>query len=217
MERRNAQILTAGGILVVAGLLAVFVLRGMPEVGARVDGGPNVNADVNANANANANANVDANTGMGMGTTSVDAGLIPSAVASARRHAIDAAVLETSAVDAGHEGGAAKPGPLNLDEGAAGKTVDVAVGQSIVLLLGASPTSGFDWAVMKAPAALGAPAMGFIEGGTSPGAPGKRRLTWTCKSALPAGEHVVQLGYARSFEPGVAPFKTFQFKVRSKQ
>jgi len=86
----------------------------------------------------------------------------------------------------------------------------------VVVLLGAKPTTGFDWAVMKAPAPLGAPAMGFIEGDGTIGAPGKRRLTFTLKSALPAGEHVVQLGYARGFEPGVAPFKTFQFKVRSK-
>ncbi len=101
---------------------------------------------------------------------------------------------------------------VTVDETSEGKTVDVAKGQSIVLMLNASPTSGFDWAVKKAPAALGTPTMGFVSGGDQMGASGKRRIVWTVKDALPAGEHAVELGYARSFEPGVAPFKTFRFK-----
>ena len=104
---------------------------------------------------------------------------------------------------------------VQLDEGAAGKTVDVAKGATITLLLAATPSSGFDWAVLKAPAALGAPTLGFVAGGGEMGAAGKRRIVWTVKDALPAGEHAVELGYARSFEKGVAPFKTFRFKVRA--
>ena len=57
--------------------------------------------------------------------------------------------------------------------------------------------------------------MGYVAGGEQPGAPGKRRITWSLKSALPAGDQAVELGYARSFEKGVAPFKTFRFKVRA--
>ena len=104
---------------------------------------------------------------------------------------------------------------LTLDESSDGKTVEVARGGSIVLQLAATPSSGFDWAVTKAPPALGAPTMGFVAGGESMGASGKRRIAWTLKEALPAGEHPVELGYARSFEKGVAPFKTFRFKVRA--
>ncbi|HSO38886.1 MAG TPA: protease inhibitor I42 family protein, partial [Labilithrix sp.] len=104
---------------------------------------------------------------------------------------------------------------VNLDESGDGKTVEVGKGAAIVLMLAASPTSGFDWAVTKAPAALGAPTMGFVAGGDQMGASGKRRIVWTLKDALPAGEHAVELGYARSFEKGVAPFKTFRFKVRA--
>ena len=134
----------------------------------------------------------------------------PSATATTTTTKQDAsASLETAGTDAG----AKKAGPLNLDEGSDGKTFDVATGQSIVLMLTASPTSGFDWSVTKAPPALGAPEMGFISGGDAMGASGKRRITFTVKSALPPGEHTVELGYRRSFEKGVPAFKTFKFKV----
>jgi predicted secreted protein len=105
---------------------------------------------------------------------------------------------------------------VNLDEGSDGKTIDLGVGQSVVLMLAASPTSGFDWSVTKAPAALGAPAMGYLPPpGDGMGAPGKRRITWTVKSALPAGEQTVELAYRRGFEQGVPALKTFRFKVRA--
>ncbi len=104
---------------------------------------------------------------------------------------------------------------MSLDEGAAGKTVEVAKGATITLMLAATPSSGFDWAVLTAPAALGTPTLGFVAGGDQMGSAGKRRIVWTVKDALPAGEHAVELGYARSFEKGVAPFKTFRFKVRA--
>jgi inhibitor of cysteine peptidase len=105
---------------------------------------------------------------------------------------------------------------VSIDESSNGKTVDLAAGQQLVATLEANPTTGFDWAVMKAPAALGTPEMGYASDSNLPGSPGKRHLTWTLKTALPAGEHAVELGYARSFEKGVAPFKTFRFKVRSR-
>jgi len=104
---------------------------------------------------------------------------------------------------------------VSLDDASDGKTIEIAKGGTIVLLLTATPTSGFDWAVLKAPPALGTPTLGFVVGGDQPGASGKRRIVWTVKDALPAGEHAVELGYARSFEKGVAPFKTFRFKVRA--
>ena len=51
-------------------------------------------------------------------------------------------------------------------------------------MLTASPTSGFDWAVVKAPPALAAPEMGFVQGGgDAMGASGKRRLTFVLKSS----------------------------------
>ncbi len=104
---------------------------------------------------------------------------------------------------------------VSLDDASDGKTVEIRKGGTIVLLLAASPTSGFDWAVLKAPPELGTPALDFVAGGDQMGASGKRRIVWSVKDALPAGDHAVELGYARSFEKGVAPFKTFRFKVRA--
>lgn len=128
------------------------------------------------------------------------------------KHGTDAGALET--VAHGGDGGA-KSSAVAIDESAAGKTIDLAAGQSLTLSLGANATTGFDWSVTKAPAALGTPDLTYVQGGSQPGAPGTRKITWTLKSALPAGEHAVELAYARSFEKGVAPFKTFKMKVRT--
>lgn len=127
-------------------------------------------------------------------------------------HADGGAGLDTAGeADGGH----ARPKAVNVDEGSAGKTLELAAGQSLVVMLAATPSTGFDWDVVKAPPALSAPDMGFVQGGEQPGAPGKRRLTFVVKTALPAGEHELVLGYARSFEKGVAPFKTFKIKLRA--
>jgi predicted secreted protein len=190
-------------------------------------------------ADASADANADAMT-VAIGDAAVSAPSIPSSDASggvdggvfvepdaASAPELDAATAATAAkpreagsggleTAAGDDAGAKKPGRLSLDESSDGKTFDVAPGQTIVVMLSASPTSGFDWAVIKAPPALGAPDLGFVSGGDAMGAVGKRRLTFTVKTALPAGEHAVELGYRRSFEQGVPPFKTFKFKVRGR-
>jgi predicted secreted protein len=104
---------------------------------------------------------------------------------------------------------------VTVTDADADKTFDVKAGSSVVALLGANPSTGFDWDVSKAPAALGTPVKGFVSGGDAMGAPGKRTISWTLQGALPAGEHVVELAYRRSFEEGKAPSKTFRFKVRA--
>jgi predicted secreted protein len=103
-----------------------------------------------------------------------------------------------------------------VTESDADKTFEVKAGGTVTALLSANATSGFDWDVTKAPAAMGTPTKGFQQGNPDVmGAPGKRSITWTLKGALPAGEHVVELGYKRPFEEGKAPFKTFKFKVKA--
>lgn len=173
---------------------------------------PPASASGSASADAPADASVADTTDAG---SAGEAGASAAAATDAgARHGGDAgsASLET----AGHgDGGGGARAALSLDESAAGKTVELAAGQSMTLSLGANATTGFDWSVTKAPAALGTPEMTYVQGGTQMGAPGTRKLTWTLKSALPAGEHAVELAYARSFEKGVAPFKTFKLKVRA--
>lgn len=116
--------------------------------------------------------------------------------------------------DASVDAGASRP-RVTLDESSEGKTLELSPGQQLMVSLDANPSTGFDWAVVKAPAALGSPEMGYVSSSNVTGAPGKRHLTWTVKAALPAGDHAVELGYARSFERGVPPFKTFRFKIRA--
>ncbi len=106
-------------------------------------------------------------------------------------------------------------GALTIDESAAGKTIDVAKGQKLTVALKWKPSSGYDWSVTKSPAALGAPEAAVVSAGDVPGAYGQRRFTFTVKDALPAGEHAVEFGYARDFEKGKPPAKTFAFKVRA--
>lgn len=132
-----------------------------------------------------------------------------------KRHAADGGSGLETAGDT--DGGAARARPkvVSADEGSDGKSIDLAPGQALVVSLNATPSSGFDWAVVKSPPALAAPDMSFVAGGDQMGAPGKRRLTFVLKSALPVGEHDLVLGYARSFEKGVAPFKTFKVKLHA--
>ncbi|MDB4940655.1 MAG: hypothetical protein JWP97_189 [Labilithrix sp.] len=143
-------------------------------------------AEADANADAHADADADAGTD---GRAARDAG--------------------------GRMGRTMAVAAVTLGDGDSGKTVDLAPGQSLVLLLAATPTSGFDWSVIEAPAALGAPTLDFVAAaGGAMGAAGKRKIVFTVAGALAPGEHTVKLGYARSFEKGVAPFKTFVFRVR---
>jgi predicted secreted protein len=193
----HVGVLGAVAIMATGSLLAACTKPSTPPVGQIRDVDADVDASAGAAASADANANAEATAdAMAEASTSSDA------------------ALEASA-EAGVAGGMAGAGRrvVKIDEGSEGKTIELAPGQTLVALLNANPTTGFDWAVIKAPAALGAPEMGFVSGGEQPGASGKRRIAWTLKSALPAGEQPVELGYARSFEKGVAPFKTFRFKV----
>ena len=66
----------------------------------------------------------------------------------------------------------------------------------------------------KSPAALGAPEAAVVSAGDVPGAYGQRRFTFTVKDAIP-GEQAVELAYARDFEKGKPPARTFAFKVRA--
>ena len=180
-----------GGLVAIAAACTKESVR--PSV---VEAGAALEADAGVSAMASASASASA--------TPVDAAPSASATASAAVAAVDAASTTTTASR-----------EVSLDQAAEGKTVEVVKGATVTLLLAATPSSGFDWAVLKAPAALGTPTMGFVAGGDPVGGAGKRRIVWNVKDALPPGEHAVELGYARGFEKGVAPFKTFHFKVRA--
>jgi len=196
MAARKTRSLLVAAIVVASGSAVACSRPTAPPVGQTADAQGDVDAGADADASANADAGADASVEAGAGA--------------------DASTDADASADAGAaDGGATRSRVVRIDEASEGKTIELAPGQSLVAMLTANPSTGFDWAVIKAPAALGAPDMGYVAGGEQPGAPGKRRITWSLKSALPAGDQAVELGYARSFEKGVAPFKTFKFKVRA--
>jgi predicted secreted protein len=170
-------------------------------------------------------------TGSGAVAASASASGAPSAPAGAESgaaHADAAAPLVTGSTHATGDGGVSEGADagltdagasqiITLDESSDGKTIDVARGQTLVLMLAANPTTGFDWTVVKAPPGLGEPVMGYISGGDALGAPGKRRISFKVVTALPAtGEQPLELAYKRSFEK-VAALKTFRVKLRAKR
>jgi inhibitor of cysteine peptidase len=220
MAARQAPLLIGAGAAVVAIAAAVILVRSSPKAITAEAGAP---ASASAVATASAAASGSAEpvaSGSASASASAPASASASAAITPATAPRDAGGHETvaSSLDAGAasaEAGTGRPRVVSIDESNDGKTVELSPGQSLVATLNANPTTGFDWAVIKAPAALGAPEMGYVSGGSAPGSPGKRHLTWTLKATLPPGEHAVELGYARSFEKGVPPFKTYRFKVRA--
>ena len=225
MEAGKRPLLIGAGAAVVAIIAAVVIVRGSPQtIVGETEAGATV-ASASASPVASASASASGEPMASAAPSSEPASSAIPAAATAGPHptntpreagAPDAAVSPNAGADAGAEAGASRPAVVRIDESNEGKVIELGPGQQLLATLNANPTTGFDWAVIKAPAAMGAPAMGYVSSGDVPGAPGKRHLTWTLRSALPAGEQSVELGYARSFEKGVPPFKTFRFKVRGR-
>ncbi|WP_237155457.1 protease inhibitor I42 family protein [Oryzibacter oryziterrae] len=96
-----------------------------------------------------------------------------------------------------------------------GQTVKIAVGSEISILLDENVTTGYSWDVVKSD-----PALVSLSGHESqpaatpmPGAPGK--VLFRLK-AIAAGTSVIELGYRRPWETGVAPVETFSLNVEAK-
>jgi len=111
----------------------------------------------------------------------------------------------------------AAPSPeIALDEKSADKTIEVRAGQQIVLTLVTNPTTGYDWTVISAPPALGEATTAIAPPESDlAGAPTKRTFIWTLEGPLGPGEHLLELGYRRSFEKGVAPIKSFRVTLKA--
>ncbi len=102
-----------------------------------------------------------------------------------------------------------------LDAKSKDTTVSVGSGQTIVLTLVTNPTTGYDWTVISAPAALGEATSEVLPpSAQGTGAATTKRFVWTPKGPLGPGEHVLELGYLRSFEKGVPPIKSFRVTLK---
>ena len=219
MEARKTPLLIGAAAAVLAIGAAVVIVRGSSTtIVAELDAGAAASASAAAPAPTSAEPATSASA-LASAAPASSATAVASAAPSASAATRDAGGLVTapsgSEAGASAEAGTARPLVVKIDESNDGKTIELAPGQQLVATLDANPTTGFDWAVIKSPPALGAPAMGYVSSSNAAGAPGKRHLTWTLEKALPASPQAVELGYARSFEKGVAPFKTYRFKVRS--
>jgi len=105
-------------------------------------------------------------------------------------------------------------GPVALDEAGEGRTVDVKAGTELTITLKSNPTTGYDWYVVEAPAALGTPDSKYVRPDEmAVGSGGRRRFTWMLP-ALPPGEHPIVLAYRRDFEGTKPPLRTYRVVLR---
>jgi inhibitor of cysteine peptidase len=105
------------------------------------------------------------------------------------------------------------PGSTRLSDADSGKTVELAVGASLVIDLEENATTGYSWVVDgSVPDVLTAAEDEFQAPKDTGvvGAAGRHVFTYT---AMKAGEGELTLVYARSWEKGVAPVKTFTVTV----
>ena len=108
---------------------------------------------------------------------------------------------------------AAAPPPVTLTERDSGKTVEVAVGQKLVVELSSNPTTGYQWNVLGDPVPLK-----FVKSdyATDPqaagrmGAGGTQTLRFAAKSS---GKVELKLEYIRPWEKDVPPEKTFSATI----
>ena len=101
------------------------------------------------------------------------------------------------------------PPPITVTEQDSGKTIEIAVGQKMLVQLPSNPTTGYRWSVLGNPAPLK-----FVKSdyATDPRAAGRigtegvQTLRFTAKSS---GKVELKLGYIRPWEKDVPAAKTF--------
>jgi inhibitor of cysteine peptidase len=104
---------------------------------------------------------------------------------------------------------AATPSPITVTEHDSGKTIEVAVGQKILLQLPSNPTTGYRWSVLGNPAPIEFVKSDYAADSQPAGrvgAGGTQGLRFTAKSP---GKVELKLGYKRPWEQGTPPAKAF--------
>ncbi len=89
-----------------------------------------------------------------------------------------------------------------------GKTIKVEEGQSVILMLPANATTGYEWKVTGTTRTLGYPKSRYLKPSSDGpvGAGGMARFTWKTKSPLPmTGKHAITLEYRRPWEDASKP------------
>jgi len=104
---------------------------------------------------------------------------------------------------------AAAPPPLTVTEQDNGKTIQITVGQNLLVQLPSNPTTGYQWSVLGNPAPLKFDKSEYAsdpQAAGRMGAGGTQIMRFVAKSP---GKVELKLGYARRWEKDVPPAKTF--------
>jgi inhibitor of cysteine peptidase len=111
--------------------------------------------------------------------------------------------------------GACLPGPggaKQITKADAGKTIEVAKGSNLEVVLEGNPTTGFTWSVKTVDANIlkqaGEPT--FKADSSALGAPGKQTFVF---NTVNAGQTALLMEYSRSWETGVPAAETFMVTV----
>jgi inhibitor of cysteine peptidase len=92
------------------------------------------------------------------------------------------------------------------------QSIDLVVGQEILVKLEGNPTTGYTWELDKEVNSgmeqVGEPDYGADSNATGSGGMFKFRF-----KAVEAGEHTLQLKYWRTFEPDTPPIESFGLKI----
>lgn len=103
------------------------------------------------------------------------------------------------------------PMAIEVNDRSNGKTVSLALGQSLVMRLPENPTTGFRWFVASH-GAMNLDADDFFPAGSGVGSGGTRQLQW---SAAVPGQSDIALALKRAWESSDAAIDHFQLTVVS--
>ncbi|NCC31357.1 MAG: hypothetical protein EOM24_04940 [Chloroflexia bacterium] len=107
------------------------------------------------------------------------------------------------------------PPPLpevQLTEDEVGQTVDLAVGQVLVITLPSNPSTGYAWQFIAGDDTIIAQQgeSEYVQGANMPGAGGMETLRFTAQGV---GTTMLTIGYKRPFEPDEMPVRSFTIEV----
>jgi inhibitor of cysteine peptidase len=93
-----------------------------------------------------------------------------------------------------------------------GQSIDLVVGQEILVKLEGNPTTGYTWELDK-DVSSGLEQVGEPDYSADSSAIGSGGIFRFRFKAVEAGEHTLQLKYWRTFEPDTPPIETFGLKI----
>jgi len=100
--------------------------------------------------------------------------------------------------------------PITVHEADAGKTIHLVVAQELVVHLPYTAGTGYSWSASPAPSLLKLSGTSDVQRAQVPGSSGEQVLIFT---AVAPGAETLTLVYARPWEKGKAPAKSFALMV----